>query len=68
MDNIPRDDSRATPPKPGGRDSEDSAPSLGSQDSGGVPSRHEAGSMPSETQVEATGVNKNKQVRSLRGR
>lgn len=67
MDNIPRDDSRATPPKPGGRDSEDSAPSLGGQDSGGIPSGHEAGSS-SETQVEVTGVNKNKQVRSLRGR
>lgn len=68
MDNIPRDDSRATPPKPGGRDSEDPAPSLGGQDSGGVPSGHEAGSLPSETQVEVTWVNKNKQVRSLRGR
>lgn len=68
MDKIPRGDSRATPPKPGGRDSEDSAPSLGGQDSGGIPSGHEAGSLPSETQVEVMGVNKNKQVRSLRGR
>lgn len=69
MDNIPSDakdeDSRATPPKPGGRDPEEYvAPSLGGQNSGGVFLGHEARSLPSVTQVEATGVNTNKQVRS----